>query len=382
MEGTALQALLCPRCSARLHLSPSSTNEEECALCRGIFKRVGKYAELAVQALSSVDYDTFWIGSRLEFGALAREREIAGRELQPSEMMKVELNREIGKAVASITGKQPKNPGQDALVIVDTAFMSYQLEISPLFLSGRYRKLQRGIPQTKWPCRRCHGKGCGHCNYKGKMYETSVEELIAAPLMRAFQAEEHFFHGMGREDIDAVMLGAGRPFVIELRNPKKRHADLAALQSEINESCGKSVEVQDLRFALRDDVRRMKQAAPSKSYRVLFELEKLLPAEKVREACNSMTGVLLKQRTPKRVLHRRADLVRERRILDCSLVSLLGREATVEIEAESGTYIKEFITGDSGRTVPSLSGALGMQCSVKELDVLDVKETDRDGQSI
>lgn len=53
---------------------------------------------------------------------------------------------------------------------------------------------------------------------------------------------------------------------------------------------------------------------------------------------------------------------------------LLGnKEASLTIKTESGTYIKELISSDNGRTKPSISEILGMKCKVKELDVLGVE---------
>jgi tRNA pseudouridine synthase 10 len=43
------------------------------------------------------------------------------------------------------------------------------------------------------------------------------------------------------------------------------------------------------------------------------------------------------------------------------------------IEAESGTYIKELISGDGGRTRPSLSELVGVPCNVSKLDVIEIK---------
>ena len=104
-------------------------------------------------------------------------------------------------------------------MVVDTRFNSTQIDVRSLYLYGRYRKLERGIPQTRWPCKKCRGTGCEHCSNTGKMYEESVEEIVAGELMKVTEAKEHAFHGMGREDIDALMLGNGRPFVIELKKP-------------------------------------------------------------------------------------------------------------------------------------------------------------------
>jgi len=44
------------------------------------------------------------------------------------------------------------------------------------------------------------------------------------------------------------------------------------------------------------------------------------------------------------------------------------------LETESGTYVKEFVSGDDGRSVPNFSEALGMQCRVEVLDVLAIND--------
>ena len=49
-----------------------------------------------------------------------------------------------------------------------------------------------------------------------------------------------------------------------------------------------------------------------------------------------------------------------------------GETAEIRVTAEAGTYVKELVHGDHGRTEPSLAGALGVACEVVELDVLDV----------
>jgi tRNA pseudouridine synthase 10 len=73
------------------------------------------------------------------------------------------------------------------------------------------------------------------------------------------------------------------------------------------------------------------------------------------------------------VAHRRANKVRERTIYNCSIESVEGTLATLMIETESGTYVKEFVSGDDNKTQPNLSDLIGIPCKVKELDVIDVK---------
>ena len=81
------------------------------------------------------------------------------------------------------------------------------------------------------------------------------------------------------------------------------------------------------------------------------------------------------QRTPIRVSHRRADRTRERRILAIEVTRSDRGTAELRITAEAGTYVKELVHGDRGRTTPSLAESLGVACEVVELDVLDIQDT-------
>ncbi|MHC1581826.1 MAG: tRNA pseudouridine(54/55) synthase Pus10, partial [Candidatus Syntropharchaeia archaeon] len=105
-----------------------------------------------------------------------------------------------------------------------------------------------------------------------------------------------------------------------------------------------------------------------------IELEKEIEKEKIIECLGSLD--LIEQRTPSRVAHRRADLTRKRRVLRAELLDFKGKEAVIELECEGGLYVKELVSGDSGRTKPNISEILGVEAEVKELDVVDVKIND------
>ena len=81
-----------------------------------------------------------------------------------------------------------------------------------------------------------------------KLYPESVEELSSKPLLEATEGEKTAFHASGREDIDARMLGTGRPFVIEVSKPKKRFVDLKEIEVKINAEAVGKVEVSRLAF--------------------------------------------------------------------------------------------------------------------------------------
>ncbi|KAJ2790738.1 hypothetical protein H4R20_006965, partial [Coemansia guatemalensis] len=87
---------------------------------------------------------------------------------------------------------------------------------------------------------------------------------------------------------------------------------------------------------------------------------------------NGKQEMIIDQKTPIRVLHRRAPLTRPKKIVSLEIVHLEGHFYRVRIESGAGTYIKEFVHGDLGRTVPSLASMTGATADILELDVENV----------
>ncbi|MGD1060565.1 MAG: tRNA pseudouridine(54/55) synthase Pus10 [Methanomassiliicoccales archaeon] len=356
-----------------------------CFVCEELFAMLPRFADSVVAKLQEVEYHNFLVGTRVDPLIIEREERLWSEMGQENaETIKAELNQEIGKLVEQKTGKKVNFTTPEVVALVDTRFSHVDLDVAPLFIYGRYRKLSREIPQTRWPCNRCRGKGCEKCAGTGKMYQTSVQEIIGDPILRRAEGEDHFFHGMGREDIDARMLGDGRPFVLEVRNPKKRDLDLASFLEEINESGKYLVEVVGpLRYSTREEVRLVKSASPEKEYRVSVKLQGKIDKGRLDEVISSLKRKRITQQTPTRVAHRRADLAREREIVDLTVEEFDGEELVLKVRTESGTYVKEFVHGDQGRTTPSLCESLGVPCEVKALDVIHIyDERDQNGKVV
>lgn len=347
--------------------------EAECRLCRGLFDRWSTWVPRVERAAQGLEWGTFSCGSRWDPEILAHE-ELLWSEVASAwgESARSAFNRELGKRVEAATGRRGGAGPADLLFVADLPAGTVEVTIRPLYVRGRYVKLDRTLPQTRWPCRACRGRGCDRCGRTGKMYATSVEELIAAPLLAAAGAAGSRFHGMGREDIDARMLGSGRPFVLEAVAPHQRSVDLAAVEAALERDAAGRVEVHGLAFAEAADVVRVKEARPPKSYRVVVAGG--APAEKVKDALQVAAGQTIAQRTPTRVAHRRSDRVRPRRIVTATLVDAQPGRFTIELKAEAGTYVKEWVEGDGGRTEPSLSGTVGVPLAVESLDVIAVHD--------
>ena len=369
---------LCQFCIDRLSINSEKGVDEvsgnNCWLCEGLSQEIDELSELVEEKLRDYEFSTFLIGSKIDDEIIEKEEKIVNElNLKDITPLKVWINSEIGKRISEKMKKSVSFDNPDITAVIDTRFNHVELQISSLFLYGRYIKKVRGIPQTKWPCRVCRGKGCRRCNFTGKMYETSVEEIIAEKAIEAARGEDESFHGCGREDVDALMLGNGRPFVLEIKNPKIRSLNLKKLEDIINTHAEGKVEVRNLRFSDKNEVRRLKRASFPKVYHAKIVAERELPEEKLKEVVRSLQGKNIKQLTPSRVAHRRAIKIRERKILDIKVIDVAEKNATLEIKAESGTYIKELVSGDEGRTKPSISEMLGIACKVEELDVIAIE---------
>jgi tRNA pseudouridine synthase 10 len=351
-----------------------SRKSVECFLCQGLFKSVDVLVQNALVALEDYDYHTFLVGIELPSSIEEKEDEFKARfEVGYGESMKNEFSRDIGKKIVAATGKPADYKTPDVVVLVRPFTGEIIVQSNPLFVRGDYKKLVRDIPQSKWFCRHCRGAGCPKCNGTGKMYSESVEELVAGPLLEKTKGEDVALHAAGREDVDARMLGTGRPFIMEIKRPKKRFINLEALTETINSQAKGKIEVLHLRFAVKADVKRLKKAeASTKVYKVFIDFNREVSDEELDSLAKTLTKAVIHQQTPLRVLHRRADLVREKYIYEAHLKRLAPKRAELKIRCQGGLYVKELVSGDHGRTVPSVASLINVEAKPVDLDVLKV----------
>ena len=358
---------------------------EYCPLCEDLFSEIELITSRLISALSEYEFSRLQLGFQLPNDLIESEEQIRNSYgARKSYNLKQSLSSEISMRLRMlIDGVEIVNEHPEILVLVDCLTLSFKIECRSLYLYTRYCKFERGLPQTHWNCRTCKGRGCEKCDHTGLQYLESVQSLIADPLLDIFSADSHSTHSMGREDIDVRCLGNGRPTVIELKNPRKRNADLESLTKLINKNASGKVEIKPLRVSNKSEVVRVKDAAADKSYHICFKLIKKLDEEdneidfcltddEIISKISQLNGVELNQRTPKRVSHRRADKIRKRKIIELSDVIVNGEFVEFKLKAQSGTYIKEMVTSDHGRTIPSVAELLDLDCQVEWLDVLDI----------
>ena len=347
---------------------------EKCYLCEGHFESLHSLLDRAAGMLQEYEYETFLVGIKLPTTVEEREDEFKAEfEVQHGEGIRNEFSRVIGKMLSEVTEKPVDFMRPEIVVLVSPFTEAIRLQVNSLFIMGRYRKLVRGIPQSKWFCPECRGEGCQECDWTGKMYPESVEELIAEPVLERTRGEETSFHGAGREDVDARMLGRGRPFIIQVKRPRRRKIDLPELEQEINRTVEGKIEVRNLKSVDRGMIRKLKSIESSqKTYRVNVKFSRKVSDEEIENLQHLLTDATVVQQTPKRVLHRRADRAREKYIYETRAKRLSPDTIQMKIRCQGGLYIKELVTGDEGRTDPNVSKIVDAKAEPLELDVLNV----------
>ncbi|KAJ2743843.1 hypothetical protein GGI20_003420, partial [Coemansia sp. BCRC 34301] len=242
---------------------------------------------------------------------------------------------------------------------------SLVLKRAPVFVGGRYLKLDRNISQTPF--------------FVGerRITELSVSEVVGEPIKALVRCDTYNLVGSGREDADVRMLGDGRPFYVECTNPRTtfiKPEQLRAIEDQLRSSSS-PVQVRRLQMIRPEDTSIIREGEEHKTkhYCALVWFASPLSQDKLAEInAIGKQGILLQQKTPIRVLHRRAPLTRERRLLALELLPLEDRFYRLRLESEAGTYIKEFVHGDLGRTTPSLADMAGVTADIIELDVENV----------
>jgi len=135
--------------------------------------------------------------------------------------------------------------------------------------------------------------------------------------------------------------------------------------------------VRDLQVVSKDETGILKQGEEDKQkcYVAVCWSHGGITDEQIAELA-AIKDLTLQQKTPIRVLHRRPLATRERTVYNLSarLINDDDRHHfLLFLKTQAGTYIKEFVHGDFGRTVPSLGTLLKTDCDILQLDVLSVE---------
>ena len=287
----------------------------------------------------------------------------------------------------------------------------------PFYVRALYTKARRDVSQTPFyvPDKDENGK-----TFMKRLGVTSVEEQIVPSILKAIggvskqnnNADDDDivygmvkFHASGREDMNVRMTlppdptenVGGRPFVLEiidaLRLPTVNQ--LRKVVSEVNHTLPNDpseIVSKDGRTYGRNPfgvgISSCLRFVPDISFRTLQSdteekvkyygcecwSEAEIPSSEYLNKKLSICPIVLQQRTPVRVLHRRPNFVRTRHILSLKATKVDEHNFRLNISTDAGTYVKEFVHGDLGRTVPSISSLLGCKTDIPVLDCEGIQQ--------
>ncbi len=334
---------------------------KQCFICGN---RLGKdffeeLASKAIEVLREYNATSFLIGVSIDRELQLKEIEVAGETgFEYSESIKNEVKREVGKLVRDKTGIEPDFEKPD-IVVIFRLWDGYSVVVNPILLLGRYWKRARNISHVEWVSRGI------------KKYPYSIEEFLNDSLRDVYEAERIVLHASGREDVDVRMLGTGRPMVIEVKNPRFRLVDKDLLNTLLD---GNLVKAVVYGYASRRHIELLKEelSKKSKTYRALVLTEDPVKQEDLRYLEEFFTDRTVKQLTPRRILRRKKERVRSRRVYRVKTRMINSRLFEALVKTDGGLYIKELISSDDGRTNPSFTSILGTQAYCIELDVVGV----------
>lgn len=149
--------------------------------------------------------------------------------------------------------------------------------------------------------------------------------------------------------------------------------------------------------SIREDLHHIKSGEEDKkkTYRALCTINSDVTVE-LLESLNIEKAFEIQQWTPLRVLHRRTLLNRPRTIhsvkafavkgkIDCAsddsanlkrdfflLSTDKPKLIVLDVVTQAGTYVKELVHGEFGRTEPSISSIIDMEIDIVALDVMNI----------
>lgn len=355
---------------------------KECWVCKGLALQYDDWVDRTRDELADIEFQTFLIGAHVPSFLEENEaalREQAGLDEDAGETFKDECKREVGHRLEQSMPATVDHDYPDVVAILDLEHHDIGLQLNPAYLFGRYRKLARGLTQLKRICRVCNGRGtqwregepqlCEACGGSGYDTKESVEWYITEPIREALEGDETVFNAAGREDDDVLMLETGRPFVVEVKEPRRRPSDLGAIEREINAARSEQLEVFELSPAHRDLVQHLVETPVQQTYRLTASFESPVASDELNDAISELDGASIRQQVE-----------RERRTVD--LIHPLGeisgelagdREAVIEIRSSNELDLETVLTGGGGTCEPSLAGLLATSVTDVEMAVVRVE---------
>jgi len=330
---------------------------KSCFICKNMMSKLDTQLSKMYEMSHDFEFSTFLVGAILQPSILDRDDQIRSKfKLRGINSIKGDINREIGKRFGRRTKTKVDYQNPDIVFTLDFKKEECEIKPKPLFLSGRYTKSIRGIPQKQRPCNQCRGKGCYVCEFHGISEFDSVEGKIARFLYEKFGALQAKITWIGSEDETSLVLGRGRPFFAKLVNPHKRRLRL-----------GKKIVLDGI--VIRD--LKVIEKIPSNVIR--FRSKVAMQVQTQNEIKSSQLRNLHKLEKQPIAIYENSGKKNQRNVSDIRYKKKSSNSFSLLMKADGGVPLKRF--ADGVEVTPSLSSILDNPCKCTVFDFHDIALT-------
>jgi tRNA pseudouridine synthase 10 len=322
-------------------------------------------------------FDTFLIGAALPAHLYEKEDRIRARfKIRGRENIKSQFMRDLRKKFRECTKKQIDFLYPD--IVINLQFekestLDINIKMRPIIILGRYVKKNRGIPQRKGG----DYIGCNDMNMQNGFSpstnvipllastalavrtpeDTSIQSILSREILKITKGERLKFSWIGSEDEESLVSGSGRPFFVQVRNPKtirlnKRRLNFPRYGLFVNiERYFKKLPEQPVQFIAKT--------------RIVIQSSRQLGKEDVLKIKSLADSIVV---FPNQKNKSRSST---KRIYSVDFAKIDNRVFELHLVAEGGLAIKQFVEGREYIS-PNVSTAANLQCECLFFDILDV----------
>lgn len=327
---------------------------KKCYICKGTFSHLDVLVQKLIQTTSDFQFKTFEIGTILKPSILDNDDFIRSKyKMKGVDSIKSDIAKEISRLFSKRTKSQMEHTLPDITLTINLKDESVSVRTKPIYLSGRYTKKNRGLPQKQGSCEKCLGKGCQVCDFHGISGFDSVEGLISQYVFGKFGCEQIKFTWIGGEDQNSLVLGSGRPFFLKLINPKKQKSTLPEL-----------IYLDGITIKNFKLIKKMPKTPIRFISKIICTIicDKMISQNDLKTIKNELATIIVYENSGRRS---------EKSIKRVVLKQISPDSFKMTFWGDGGIPIKRFIEGDN--VSPNISDLLNMSCRCKDFDFLEIR---------
>jgi tRNA pseudouridine synthase 10 len=320
-------------------------------------------------------FNTFLIGATLPSNLLEREDGIRARmKIRGRENIKSQLTRNLRKKFGEITKKEIDFLHPDLMINLRfqrSTDPDIDIKTRPLILLGRYIKKNRGMPQRSGGK---HSRGYELAIQRQffpnvnsvprlasvlyALEDSSVQAIVSKEIVRLTMCDGLKFSWIGSEDENSLVLGSGRPFFVQIRNPKTVELHERRLTFP--------------RYGLFVNIEQFFGKLPEQPIQFIAKTRIVIrPSGQMGEEEFSRIKYLANSRVVFRNQKKKLKSS-EKRIYSLDIVKKSSKIFELIVVADGGLAIKQFVEGRECMS-PNISTAANLQCECVLFDILDIR---------